>query len=39
MPGGKHVELPVMGVFVVKDGKISLWRDYFDLASYTSQLA
>ena len=30
--GGKffNVKLPLMGVFVVKDGKITEWRDYFD---------
>ena len=39
MPGGKRVELPVMGTFVITGGKISLWRDYFDLASFTSQMA
>jgi limonene-1,2-epoxide hydrolase len=39
MQGGKRVELPVMGTFVITDGKISLWRDYFDLASFTSQMA
>lgn len=31
--GGTVVELPVMGVFeVTADGKISGWRDYFDMA-------
>jgi len=25
------VELPVTGIFEVKGGKITLWRDYFDL--------
>jgi limonene-1,2-epoxide hydrolase len=39
MPGGKRVELPVMGTFIITNGKISLWRDYFDLASFTSQMA
>jgi len=29
----KWVELPVVGVFEVTDGKITLWRDYFDLAT------
>ena len=38
MPGGKRVELPVMGTFIITNGKISLWRDYFDLASFTSQM-
>lgn len=30
--GGRffNVELPIMGVFVVKNGKITEWRDYFD---------
>ena len=27
------VELPVTGVFEVEDGKIRVWRDYFDLAT------
>ncbi len=31
--GGTVIELPVMGVFeVTGDGKISGWRDYFDMA-------
>lgn len=29
----RWVELPVTGVFEVHDGKITLWRDYFDAAS------
>ncbi len=29
----KWVELPVAGVFQVKDGKITAWREYFDLAT------
>ena len=33
--GGKHVELPCVGVFELNDdGKIVTWRDYFDLNSY-----
>src|SRR5437016_9942275 len=32
--GGKNVELPVMGVFELTDGKISAWRDYFDMAAW-----
>ncbi|MFP5220154.1 MAG: limonene-1,2-epoxide hydrolase family protein [Actinomycetes bacterium] len=28
---GRWVDLPVAGVFVVRDGVITLWRDYFDL--------
>ena len=37
--GGKWMELPVAGVFEVHDNKITLWRDYFDLTSMTTQLA
>ena len=36
---GKRIALPVMGIFeVAPDGKISAWRDYFDMAQFTSQL-
>ena len=28
---GTWVDLPVMGVFELRDGRIGLWRDYFDL--------
>ena len=38
MPFG-WLEIPVTGVFEVSDGKISLWRDYFDLATYSNQVA
>lgn len=38
--GDGWLELPVAGFFEVDgDGLITLWRDYFDLASYTDQLA
>ena len=37
--GGKHIELPVAGVFEVSGGKIAKWRDYFDLQSFTKQMA
>ena len=38
--GSGWLELPVAGFFEVNsDGLITLWRDYFDLASYTRQLA
>lgn len=34
---GVWLELPIAGVFKVEAGKITLWRDYFDMATYTSQ--
>ena len=35
---GKRIELPVMGTFEVADGRITAWRDYFDLNQMTSQM-
>jgi limonene-1,2-epoxide hydrolase len=38
--GPKTIELPVMGTFeVTPEGKISAWRDYFDMNQFMSQLA
>ena len=37
LPNGT-IELPVMGTFEVRGGKIAAWRDYFDLNQYMSQL-
>jgi limonene-1,2-epoxide hydrolase len=33
--GDKQVDLPCCGVFEMSGGKITVWRDYFDLATYT----
>ena len=37
MPHG-WVEVPVTGVWEVRDGRITLWRDYFDEPTYRNQL-
>jgi len=37
--GSKKISLPVAGVFEVNNGKISAWRDYFDMQMYTKQMA
>jgi limonene-1,2-epoxide hydrolase len=37
--GGKSVSLPCCGLFEMEDGKIKVWRDYFDMATYTKALA
>jgi len=39
MPGGKKIDLPVMGTFEIEDGKIVAWRDYFDLNTYVKQMS
>ncbi|MBB3558875.1 limonene-1,2-epoxide hydrolase [Rhizobium sp. BK512] len=36
---GGQITLPVMGTLTVENGEITLWRDYFDLASFEQQLA
>jgi limonene-1,2-epoxide hydrolase len=33
--GDNRVELPVMGVFEFQGGKISAWRDYFDMGGFS----
>ena len=35
--GASRVELPIAGIFDLRDGKIAVWRDYFDLATWTKQ--
>jgi limonene-1,2-epoxide hydrolase len=35
---GRTFELPVMGAFEVSGGKISAWRDYFDMNQFTSRM-
>jgi limonene-1,2-epoxide hydrolase len=37
--GGKTLSIPVMGIFEFRDGLISAWRDYFDLADFQRQMA
>jgi limonene-1,2-epoxide hydrolase len=37
--GPKVAALPVMGTFEIRDGKISAWRDYFDMAQITNMLS
>jgi limonene-1,2-epoxide hydrolase len=39
MKNGKKADIPVAGMFeIADDGKIKVWRDYFDLASFTKQV-
>jgi limonene-1,2-epoxide hydrolase len=35
---GKTFELPVMGTFEIREGKIHAWRDYFDMNQFTSRM-
>jgi limonene-1,2-epoxide hydrolase len=36
--GEKTIEIRVAGIFEVRDDKIAVWRDYFDLAAFTEQM-
>ena len=36
--GEQWADLPVAGVFEVRDGKITLWRDYFDLTKMMTEI-
>jgi limonene-1,2-epoxide hydrolase len=38
MVGDKPVDLPCCGVFEMQDGKIKVWRDYFDMGTYVAAL-
>jgi limonene-1,2-epoxide hydrolase len=35
----RTIELPVMGTFEVAGGRITAWRDYFDLNQFMTQMA
>lgn len=37
--GDIKVDLPCCGVFELEDGKITVWRDYFDMATFTKLFA
>lgn len=37
--GERGVDLPCCGVFEMQGGKIKVWRDYFDMATYTKAMA
>ncbi len=36
--GGTMIVIRVMGVFEIREGKIAVWRDYFDMAEFASQM-
>jgi limonene-1,2-epoxide hydrolase len=33
-----NVDLPCVGIFELRAGKISQWRDYFDLATFRNAM-
>jgi len=35
---GSPVDLPCLGIYELENGKIKVWRDYFDLSTYTDAL-
>ena len=38
LAGEKHITVPCVGVFELRDGRISAWRDYWDLRQFEAQL-
>jgi len=39
MKNGKKADIPVAGMFEIdNNGKIKVWRDYFDLGTFTKQI-
>jgi len=36
--GDRWIEIPVAGVWELRDGQIALWRDYFDMGQFNEQL-
>jgi limonene-1,2-epoxide hydrolase len=34
---GRWIEIPIAAVFEVRDDRVALWRDYFDLETYRKQ--
>lgn len=36
--GDHTIELRIMGIFELADGKITAWRDYFDMNQYLQQM-
>jgi limonene-1,2-epoxide hydrolase len=37
--GEKSVDLPCVGVFELENGKIRVWRDYFDIGTYMNGIS
>ncbi len=37
--GDKSVDLPCVGVFELENGKIKIWRDYFDMGTYVKSMS
>jgi limonene-1,2-epoxide hydrolase len=37
--GDRWVEVPLMGIFTIANGKITLWRDYFDMAMFQKAIS
>jgi limonene-1,2-epoxide hydrolase len=37
--GEKGVDLPCLGIFEMEDGKIKVWRDYFDMATFAKGMS
>ena len=39
LQGGKAASLRAMATFEIREGKIAVWRDYYDMFSFRKQLS
>lgn len=37
--GDRMIDLPVMGIFELREGRIAAWRDYWDMATWQRMLS
>ncbi|MGE0822758.1 MAG: limonene-1,2-epoxide hydrolase family protein [Candidatus Binatia bacterium] len=38
LQGGKKAAIPVMAAFEIRNGKIAVWRDYYDMNTFFKQI-
>ena len=39
LKNGKTAAIPIMAAFEIREGKIAVWRDYYDMATFQKQIS
>ena len=39
LKNGKTAAIPIMAAFEIQEGKIAVWRDYYDMATFQKQVS
>ena len=39
LKNGKTAAIPIMAAFEIREGKIAVWRDYYDMATFQKQVS